>query len=116
MGIGIASMGVLLMFIAMLINTPLLFSLFLPMIMIYFVLCFILAHTSMIAMEGIVDKAHGAVVMSFINMLLPILAVFTLTLFPIKTLLLPAIYLILCVAMLGAFKGLRLMHVRLKQI
>jgi DHA1 family bicyclomycin/chloramphenicol resistance-like MFS transporter len=111
MGIRIASMGVLLMFMAMLANIPLLFSLFLPMIIIYFGLCFILAHTSMIAMEGIVDKAHGAAVMSFINMGLATLAVFALALFPIKTLLLPTIYLVLCVAMFGIFKCLRLIPV-----
>lgn len=108
LGIGIASLGVLFMMVAMFLKTPILFSLFFPMIIIYFGLCFILSHASMIAMEKVTDKAHGAAVMSFMNVLLPTIAVFALALFSIKTMLLPAIFLVLSAGLLGAFKMLKL--------
>ena len=103
-GILIASLGVALMFVAMFIQLPILFSLFLPMIIIYFGLCFILANASSIAMSHVNDKAHGSAVMNFINIGLATLVVLSVGLFPMKTLLLPATYIILCVAMMGIFK------------
>ncbi len=100
-GILIASLGTVLMFVAMFMQLPILFSLFLPMIIIYFGLCFILANASVIAMSHVSDKAHGSAVMNFINMGLATLVVLSLGLFSMKTMLLPAIYIILCVAMMG---------------
>jgi len=102
-GILIAGAGVALMFIAMLMHFSILFSLFLPMIIIYFGLCFILANASTIAMSHVSDKAHGSAVMNFINMGLATLVVLSLGLFPMKTLLLPSIYLVLCIAMMGMY-------------
>lgn len=72
---------------------------------IYFGICFILANASSIAMSHVSDKAHGSAVMNFINMGLATLAVLSLGLFPIKSLLLPIIYFVLCLVMMGAFKG-----------
>lgn len=103
-GILIAGGGTVLMLTAMWIHLSILFSLFLPMIIIYFGLCFILANASTIAMSHVTDKAHGSAVMNFINMGLATLAVLSLGLFPMKTLLLPAVYLVLCIMMMGAFK------------
>ena len=103
-GILIASLGAILMCAAMFIQLPILFSLFLPMILIYFGLCFILANASTIAMSHVSDKAHGSAVMNFINMGLATLVVLSIGLFPMKILLLPAIYIILCIAMMGIFK------------
>jgi DHA1 family bicyclomycin/chloramphenicol resistance-like MFS transporter len=105
-GIWITSIGVACMLIAMWMNLRPLFSLFTPMIVIYFGLCFILANASTIAMSGATDKAHGAAVMSFINMGLATLVVFSLGLFPIKMFLLPLAYVVLSIAMLGVLKWL----------
>lgn len=105
-GILIISSGTLLMFLLMLIQLPILFSLFLPMMIIYFGLCFIIANASTIAMSQVSDKAHGSAVMNFINMGLATLVVLSLGLFPMKPLLLPFIYMILCIGMLAIFKSL----------
>jgi CHASE2 domain-containing sensor protein len=74
------------------------------MIIIYFGLCFIIANASTIAMSHVSDKAHGSAVMNFINMGLATLVVLSVGLFSMKTLLLPTIYIILCVVMMGIFK------------
>jgi MFS family permease len=100
-GILIASAGMILMCILMLMHISILFSLFLPMIIIYFGLCFILANASTIAMNHVSDKAYGSAVMNFINMGLATLVVLSLSLFPMKPLLLPIIYFGLCIAMMG---------------
>lgn len=105
-GIGIASIGTIWMLVAMFAQLPILFSLFIPMIIIYFGMCFILANASTIAMSHVDDKAHGSAVMSFINMGFATLVVLSIGLFPMKTMLLPASYLILCIAMIGVFKFL----------
>lgn len=105
-GILIESIGVIFMLAAMLMHSSTLFSLFLPMIIIYFGSCLVLANASSIAMSHVSDKAHGSAVMNFINMGLATLVVLALSLFPMKTLLLPAIYLVLCIAMMGMYKKL----------
>lgn len=102
-GILIASLGTTLMFAAMYMQLPILFSLFLPMIIIYFGLCFIIANASTLAMNHVSDKAHGSAVMNFINMGLATLVVLGVGLFPMKILLMPAIFIILCLAMMGIF-------------
>lgn len=92
------------MFIGMFRHLPILFSLFLPMIIVYFGLCLVMANASTIAMSHVKDKAHGSAVMNFINMGLATLVVLSLSLFSMKTLLLPVIYIALCIASLGIFK------------
>lgn len=103
-GIWIASLGALLMSMAMIMHFPVLFSLFLPMIIIYFGLCFVLANASTIAMSQVSDKAHGSAVMNFINMGLATVVVLSIGFLPMKALLLPVIYIILCIVMMGIFK------------
>lgn len=106
-GILIASLGTGLMFVTMVMHFPILFSLFLPMIIIYFGLCFIMANASTIAMSHVNDKAHGSAVMNFINMGVATLVVLSISLFPMKALLLPFIYIGLCVASMGIVNGVR---------
>ena len=103
-GIIIAGAGVLVMLFATLMNFSLLLSLFLPMIIIYFGLCFVMANASTIAMSHVSDKAHGSAVMSFVNMGLATVVVLSLGFFPMKPLLLPAIYLGITLGMMGIFK------------
>lgn len=103
-GILIASLGSVFMFVGMFMHFTILFSLFLPMIVIYFGLCFILANASTIAMSHVNDKAHGSAVMNFINMGFATLVVLGTSLLPMRALLLPTIYICLCVASIGIFK------------
>jgi MFS family permease len=103
-GILIASLGAAIMLAAMSLDFPIVFSLFMPMIMIYFGLCFILANGSTLAMSHVNDKAHGSAVMNFINMGFATIVVLTVGLFPMKSLVLPTIDIILCIGMLGIFK------------
>lgn len=103
-GIFITSLGSILMLLTMYYHFPILLSLFLPMIIIYFGICFILANASTIAMSHVDDKAHGSAVMNFINMGLATLVVLSLSFFPMKTLLLPVIYILLCITMMIVFK------------
>jgi MFS transporter, DHA1 family, multidrug resistance protein len=100
-GVFIASLGVLIMFIAVSMNFSVLPTLFFPIIISYFGLALIMANASAIAMSSVVDKAHGSALMSFINMGLTTLVVLSLGLFPLKLILLPACYFVLCVAMIG---------------
>lgn len=103
-GILIASLGTLLMLLAMYMHLAILFSLFLPMIVIYFGLCFILANASTIAMSHVNDKAHGSAVMNFINMGLATLVVLGTSFVPMSALVLPAVYIGLCIVSIGIFK------------
>lgn len=112
-GIWIESAGVIIMFFAMLFKVPLLFSLFLPMVLIYFGLSFILANASTLAMSNADDKAHGSAVMNFLNMGVATLVVLTSSLFPIKTLLLPSVFLVMCIVMFAMFKYLNLLLFKL---
>ncbi|MDI1352097.1 MAG: hypothetical protein PSV35_04895 [bacterium] len=81
--------------------------LFLPMTVIYFGLSFIMANASVIAMEGSNDKAHGAAVMSFINMGLATIGVFFLSNFSTQIMMLPISYLVLCAIMIGLWNNLK---------
>lgn len=103
-GIYITGIGILLMLTGFLIHVGAIFSLFLPMIVIYFGLCFILANASSLAMSNTLDKAHGSAVMNFLNMGFTTLMVISLGFFSMNTLLLPSMYIVLCIAMLGIYK------------
>lgn len=105
-GICIAIMGVIVMFIALLTKMPILFSIFIPTIIIYFGLCFVLANASSIAMSQSNDKSHAAAVMSFINMGTATMVVLSMGIFTLNTILLPIVYSMLSIAMIGAYKWL----------
>lgn len=105
-GIWISGVGVLWMFIAIYLHVSPILSLFIPIGIIYLGLCFILANASVIAMSNVTDKSHGSSVMSFINMGFATLVVFSMALFPANILLLPIVYFILTIFMLGILKWL----------
>lgn len=111
-GIAISLLGALLIFLLMLLDLPILFSLFLPIMIMYFGSCFVTANASAIAMSQVEDKAHGSAVMNFINVGAPTLVVLSLGLFPAKSLLLPSIYIVLCVLMMGVF-AIKKFHARI---
>lgn len=102
-GIAISTFGAILIFLLMLLSLPIVFSLFLPIMIMYFGSCFITANASAMAMSEVSDKAHGSAVMNFINVGTPTLVVLSLGLFPAESLLLPSIYMLLCLAMMLVF-------------
>ena len=67
-GISITAVGISLSWVAFLLHPSVIVSIFLPMIVIYFGLCFIIGNASSIALSQTEDKAHGSAVINFINM------------------------------------------------
>ena len=115
LGIILTLLSVIFMIILCLLKFNILLSLFIPMILIYFSLSFILANASSIAMSHTEDKAHGSAVMNFVNMGFATFLVLILGLFPIKLILLSGIYFILGLFMLSIYKIGFAIHTR-KQI
>lgn len=107
-GIVFATLGTLFMGLAVTLLLNPMLSLFVPMILIYFGLAFILANASSLAMSSAHDKAHGSAVMSFINMGMATFAVLNLRFFTVNMHLLPTLYLVLCGGMVIFFKWLRM--------
>lgn len=103
-GIIIAAIGSFVMLITILMHFPVIFSLFLPTLLVYFGICFIIANASTLAMMHVSDKAHGSSVMNFLNVGLSTILVLSLGLFSIKPLTLPSVYLALCIGMLFIFQ------------
>lgn len=103
-GIVVAASGVSLMLLATLMQQSALYSIFMPMTVIYFGLSFIIANASTVAMSYISDKAHASAVMSFINMGIATVVVLSLGLFHITLLILPIVFLILCFAMIVVYQ------------
>ena len=103
-GLYIAGVGVTSMLIAIATHLSVVLALFAPMVIIYFGLSLIIPNASVLAMNQVIDKAHGSAVMNFINMGFATLVTLSLGFFPINTLLLPIIYIVLCAAMLVIFK------------
>lgn len=101
LGVAIAAVATVLMIAAAWMKQSPMLSLFLPMILSYFGLALVFPNASTIAMNHITDKAHGSAVMNFINMGLVTLIVLSLEVFKTTTLLLPVVYGIICLAMLG---------------
>lgn len=106
-GIFITSFAVISMYALISMHVPAMISLFFPMILINFGLCFIFANASTIAMNHASDKANGSAVMNFLCLGLVTLVVLSLSLFSIKSLLLPFIYFVLCIVIMGMFFLLR---------
>lgn len=106
-GIYMTCLGVLLMYLLMLMHAPTLVSLFLPMTILSFALCFIFANASTIAMSYVNDKANGSAVMNFLCMGVSTIVVLNLSLFSIKSFLLPGIYFVLCMAMIMIFRFIK---------
>lgn len=107
-GIIITTFGIAVMFAMTFAKLPALYSVFFPMFIVYFGLSFVIANASAYAMGHTQDKAHGSAVMNFINMGVATVSVISLGLFHVSTLLLPIIYLVLCVLMGVVYAGLNL--------
>lgn len=103
LGIFIASLGSIIMLIFTYLRIPAVVIIFIPMMLIYFGLALIAANTSVIAMSQVDDKAHGSAVMSFTNMGLVTIVVLALGLLPINLRLMPASYILICLAMVALF-------------
>ena len=101
LGVAITAVATVLMIAAAWLKQPPMLSLFLPMILSYFGLALVFPNASTVAMSHITDKAHGSAVMNFINMGLVTLIVLSLGLFKTTVLLLPVVYLIICLGMFG---------------
>ena len=100
LGIGLAMLGTLILWLTIDRPMSIIFALFMPMILIYFGLCFIIGNASTFAMSHTKDKAHGSALMSFINIGSSTLAVGSLGFFSVNAHLLPLLYSVLCFSML----------------
>jgi len=98
--------GVWLLLIPTWLGLPTLISLFLPMMVIYHGLCFILANASTCALSNTSDKSHGSAIMSFMNMGLATLIVLCTGFLPLASLTLPLIFLLLCFVMFSLLWGI----------
>jgi MFS family permease len=101
-GIMITGLGVLLMLSAILFHSNAWLALFVPTIVIYFGLCFIMPNASALSMSSTADKAHGSAVMNFVNMGTATLGVLLVGLFSVHVLLLPLIYFAALAVMLSS--------------
>jgi MFS transporter, DHA1 family, multidrug resistance protein len=107
LGVTITTVATVLMIIAVWLKQSPMFSLFLPMILSYFGLALVLPNASTVAMSQVTDKAHGSAVMNFINMGMVTLMVLSLGWFKTTALLLPVVYITICLAMFGLYCLLR---------
>jgi MFS family permease len=103
-GISIAGLSAILMMGAALMHQSSLIILFIPFMLSYFGLTLVYANASTVAMSHVSDKSHGSAVMNFINMGSVTIVVLSLSLFPTTAFLLPAVYIIICTAMMGISK------------
>lgn len=106
MGILISILGTTLMLMLMSFHYGAISSIFIPTIIIYFGLCFVLANASTIAMGHTVDKAHGSAVMNFINMGFATFVVLGLEHISINFFLLPILFILLSGMMAVNYKWL----------
>jgi DHA1 family bicyclomycin/chloramphenicol resistance-like MFS transporter len=98
-GLRIAVIGACLMLFAVWMHASAIVSIFIPMMFIYLGLAAILSNASTIAMSDVHDKAHGAAVMSFINMGSATVVVLGLGLLPVTTYLMPILFLLFSAGM-----------------
>jgi MFS family permease len=101
-GFLLAGCGALLMLLTMMLHVYVVFFIFLSAMLVYFGSALIFANASIIAMQGVSDKAHGSAVMSFVSVGCATAAVLSLSFFAPHILLLPIAYLIICGMMLAA--------------
>jgi|ERR1700722_16026643 len=109
MGIGIALLGSIVMFISFLGGTINIWSLFIPMPFIYIGLSLIFSNASGLAMTGAKNKSNASAVMNFINMGTSVLALTTIESLPShKVYVLPLFFLFLgCLMLILRFTFLR---------
>lgn len=115
-GIVIAVLGTLFMLVLMSLHIGAIYSIFIPTIIIYFGLCFILANASTIAMSHAEDKSHASAVMNFINMGFATCVVLSIEFFSIHLSLLPILFMILSGIMIVNYQWLNISRNRQKII
>jgi MFS family permease len=102
-GISITLLGTLIMLFAVSQHSTPINTIFIPMMVIYLGLAFILANASSIAMNNAEDKAHASAVMSFINMGVATVIVLGLCWLPLTNYLMPILFIIFSIALSGFF-------------
>lgn len=105
-GILFTALGALSMLILISFHLGAIYSIFIPTIIIYFGLCFVLANASAIAMSHTKDKAHGSAVMNFINMGFATCVVLGMEFISINLFLLPILFVILTGIMIVNYRWL----------
>jgi MFS transporter, DHA1 family, multidrug resistance protein len=105
-GIFVITIGTIVMIITMLMHLTVLFTLFIPIMIISFGKCFIVSNASIFAMSHISDTAQGSAVMNFINIGLTTIIILVSGLFPINIVLLPMIYFLMCIMLIIIYKSL----------
>lgn len=99
LGLGIITLGIACMFLAMMLHLNVFSAIFLPMFIIQFSLCFILANATTLAMQHTHDKANGSAVMNFINMGVTTVLIMAISHVSLSLYLLPIIYFGACFSM-----------------
>lgn len=99
LGLSIVAIGIFWMLLAMLNQISIIFSLFVPMMIIFFGLCFIVSNASTLALSHASDKSNGSAVMNFLNMGLATIMVLTVSYFQMKMLLLPCVFILFILMM-----------------
>jgi DHA1 family bicyclomycin/chloramphenicol resistance-like MFS transporter len=99
-GITITSIGTIVMGIAIFFNIPILFALFLPMVLMYFGNSLVPANVSALTLPSITDKANASAVLSFVNMGLATVVALNVGFLPITIWILPSLFFILCCFMM----------------
>lgn len=102
--ITLAGSGMMLLFVLMKLSVLLI--LFIPMMLCYFGLPLILANASTIAMNHVSDKAHASAVINFVNMGFATLIVVLIGFLPSFKLLMPSIFIGVCMMMFASIKVL----------
>lgn len=106
-GVAIIAVGSMILLALVVMGFEPIISIFLPMIIIYFGLCFIFSNASVVALATVNDKAHGSAVMSFLNMGFATIVVLLTEYFSVSSLLLPEVYIVACVLMFGLLMMLK---------
>lgn len=107
LGLLIALIGCVLMFVFALMKLSGLITLFFPLMISYFGFPLVVSNASAIAMQHVSDKAHGAAVMSFVNMGSVTVLILNIGYFPATTITLPSIFLVITLLMLALFLRLK---------
>lgn len=100
LGIYVAFLGSAIMLLFSLLKMNALLTLFIPMMLCFFGLSLVFANTSAVTMSQVSDKSHGSAVMNFINMGLTTLVVSSLGLVSLNVLLMPIVFIFICLVML----------------
>ncbi len=99
-GVYVSLVGSVIMAANFELHLGIIWSLFIPMVVIYLGLCMIMASISVVALSASSDKAHSSAVMSFLNISVATIMTFISGTFVLDSLVLPACYAFIGLAML----------------